>query len=56
MDREALERAAGLNAGAPEDVEEVLEDEEESELSEQRADNEGARIAHHMRRMRLEKP
>lgn len=56
MDREALERAAGMNADGSEDVEEVLEDEEESELSEQRADNEDARIAHHMHRMRLEKP
>lgn len=64
VDREALERAAGEHAGAEgtefedlENFEENGEDgEEESELSEQRADNEDARIAHHMRRMRLEKP
>lgn len=39
-----------------EEGEELGEGEEESELSEQRADNEAERIAHHMRRMRLEKP
>lgn len=54
-----MKEAAGLHADDGENLEnfeEYLEDEEESELSEQRADNEATRIAHHMRRMRLEKP
>lgn len=57
VDQEALKRAAGMHEDEElEGFEEGLEGEEESELSEQRADNEATRIAHHMRRMRLEKP